>query len=123
VLGSYPSSRKSTLGLHSHVPVFFCLTPLLCVVFVRPFSSQTAEDKKLWDAAYRGHEDVVRTCIANGADVDGHKDHVRKTIHLKVGFFHFISFRCERAHLKRCQMQREHRFLFSCVALSFSGLN
>jgi hypothetical protein len=35
-----------------------------------------AAAKAVFDAACNGNEELVKTCIANGANVDGHKDEV-----------------------------------------------
>ena len=36
--------------------------------------------KELFGAAKDHIEDLVKACIANGADVDGHRDKVRKVV-------------------------------------------
>ena len=74
-------------------------------------SFQAAEDKKLFDAASRRQEDVVRTCIANGADVDGHKDEVRETPRTLLLFYQFPTV--APAHYQRKSLiSRAHYFTF-----------
>ena len=48
---------------------------------IRSCSLQAAATKEIWTAAKDGKEEVVKTCIAKGADVDGHKDEVREAAH------------------------------------------
>lgn len=45
--------------------------------------SQAASAQELFEAAEKGNEEVVKTCLAKGANVDGHRSAVSAHIHTK----------------------------------------
>jgi len=68
-----------------------CTTPSFFSFFGGGHTLQEAAAEALFDAAKEGNEDLVKTFIANGADVDGHRDKARKQRTCIAHFFPFMA--------------------------------